>query len=64
MHPSPISRGAKLFAKRAAAGKMMGESELGYGGMGPPGTAHIHPEHEEDSDSASSTSLDYEKSFI
>ncbi|ODM90970.1 Protein FAM89A [Orchesella cincta] len=42
MHPSPISRGAKLFAKRAA------DAELG----GAVGTSH--PEMDEDSDSASS----------
>lgn len=57
MHPSPISRGAKLFAKRAAAEKMMNETELGLSSMGAAGS--VHPEDDEDSDSASSASLEY-----
>lgn len=55
MHPSPISRGAKLFAKRAAADKIVTDVDMGL--IGATGSSHL--EDDEDSDSASSVSLEY-----
>lgn len=57
MNPSHISRGAKLFAKRAAADKRMTEADLGLSGFGAEGNSH--PEDDEDTDSASSASIEY-----
>lgn len=50
-HPSPVSRGAKLFARRSSSEKMMVESDLGLGALGAVGGLR---EKDEESDSLSS----------